>query len=94
MIVTCQECQKEYDDALCFTFCPHNQFISEEAAKRKDHAFKVFDSRKKYRVKGTEIIGEVASIDHFGMVSFRGRDLYEVFDPFELEEINENVESA
>lgn len=87
MITTCEECQKIYDDAICFTYCPHPQFIDEEVAKRKDYAVKVFDSRKKYRVKGTEIVGEVSSIDYLGYVSLSSESLWITHDPFLLEEI-------
>lgn len=88
MIVTCSTCSKVYDDALCFTFCPHNQFISSTDAARKDAAIKTFDGRKRYRVKGTSIEGCVTSIDAFGYVSLDSQpDIYRVYDPTELEEI-------
>ena len=36
MQVTCKTCDARYDDALCMTYCPHERFISDEAAARKD----------------------------------------------------------
>ena len=35
---TCSACRASYDDAVCWTFCPHDRFISDEHAARKDLA--------------------------------------------------------
>jgi hypothetical protein len=87
MQTTCKTCKLEYDDARSLTFCPHEPIASDAILARKDQAYKVFDSRKKYRVKGTDIEGTVSSIDHAGMISFSGTSIYVLYDPFSLEEI-------
>lgn len=38
MQVTCSTCHARYDDAVCWTGCPYDQFISHEDAARKDLA--------------------------------------------------------
>lgn len=87
MTVTCPTCKLEYDDARCLTFCPHLPLASDEILDRKDLAFKVFDSRKLYKVKNTGIVGRVSSIDYRGMVSLDPGSLYDVYDPNDLEEV-------
>ena len=39
MQVTCGDCGARYDDAVCWTICPHEQFISDEVAAQKDLAY-------------------------------------------------------
>ena len=38
MNVTCEECGSAYDDARCSTLCPHEAFLTEQQAARKDRA--------------------------------------------------------
>jgi hypothetical protein len=34
----CDECGRNYDDARCLTYCPHDPFLSEFEAEMKDCA--------------------------------------------------------
>lgn len=89
MVVTCVNCKLTYDDAECLTFCPHAALAPKEVLNRKDQAYKVFDSKKKYRVKETDLVGRVTSIDHLGYVSLSSGSMWITYDPFTLEEVKE-----
>ncbi len=41
MTTTCEACKTAYDDARCTTICPHQEFLTEEQARRKDAAVKL-----------------------------------------------------
>jgi hypothetical protein len=86
VIVTCEECQKTYDDAECFTFCPHDPFMDPVDLERKKRAIQIFDTRKTYKVKDSERKGTITSVDYKGFVSLSGGSIYEVYDPMSLEE--------
>jgi len=54
-------------------------------------ALAMFDSRKQYRHKSKGFAGIVTSVDHFGNVSLHGQSIYVVYDPADLEEIDETT---
>lgn len=87
MIRTCDECGEAYDDARRWTICPHRDLLPEQDMNRKIKAIEIFDSRKSYRVKGTQIVGEITSVDAVGMVTLQGQPWLDLFDPFDLEEV-------
>ena len=95
MIVICDKCQLEYDDARRLTICPHDKLLPDEDMERKIKALQIFDSRKTYRVKGSgdELVGTISSVDAFGYVSLSCGDINEVYDPSCLEEV-ENATST
>jgi hypothetical protein len=45
MNVRCPDCHIEYDDARCFTICPHEAFLSVDAAAQKDAALALLGKR-------------------------------------------------
>lgn len=71
MIVTCGSCGRSYDDAKCWTYCPHERFITDELAAQKDLAFSLVDERLRFAHEPVE--GHpgyrVQSINHAGMVT-------------------------
>lgn len=81
----CPECYKIYDDALCLTYCPHERFISDDAARRKDLAFSLVG--KRITLKGYFDESRIQSIDGDGYVNLIG--VLGSFDPYTLEVIKE-----
>lgn len=80
MTVECPKCHKSYDDAKHWTFCPHERFISDEAAARKDAAFKLLGKWVRF-AHHTEPLKEnerllVTMIDGDGMVTVDKMDGY------------------
>lgn len=65
---TCEDCQRTYDDALCWTYCPHDRFISDEAAARKDLACSLLGKRLLFDGAPTY----VEAINQVGMVDVKG----------------------
>lgn len=94
MNVVCDQCLEAYDDEISYTFCPHTAFIDEKTKQRKDLAFELFISRKIYKVKDTEIIGPVCSIDYAGMVNIKGQPFWSAFDPNQLEEVKASEQAS
>ncbi len=68
MQVTCETCHARYDDAVCWTYCPHDRFISDEVAARKDLAYSLLG--KKLLFDG--IPTYVEAISGNGMVDVKG----------------------
>ncbi len=83
MQVTCGDCDARYDDAVCWTVCPHDRFISDEVAARKDLAYSLLG--KKLRFNGVSTHVKVIRGD--GMVNVEGimgkfaPHLFTVVDP-------------
>lgn len=68
MQVTCPKCKSEYDDAQCFTFCPHQMFMSRVDLERKiaaleligkDVRFNHLTDNDKFRIRGVTWDGMV-----------------------------------
>jgi hypothetical protein len=68
MTTTCPQCKTVYDDAKCWTYCPHDRFISDEDAARKDAAFKIL-GKHVYFAGTPEKTYVVTSISGTGMVT-------------------------
>ena len=83
MIRRCEKCTVAYDDATCWTICPHEPFISDRDARRKDLAFSL--TQKTVRYKGSEDTLHIQSIDSRGYVTFRERGMEGEYDPTGLE---------
>lgn len=71
MITICSTCHLRYDDALCWTICPHERFISDEDAARKDLACSLFGKKLRFNHMASGAL-EVQAIDYKGMVTIKG----------------------
>lgn len=72
MTRNCEKCTATYDDAKCSTLCPHNQFISDEAAKQKDLAISLAGKDLWFAHMQEGVPFRIQSIGHTGMVSLVG----------------------
>lgn len=72
MIVECSKCSREYDDAVCWTFCPHEPFITEEIKRQKDLAFRLLGKKVKFRAPLPCEPTRITSIGRDGMVELEG----------------------
>ena len=45
MITKCTDCGVAYDDAKCYTVCPHHQFLTDSQLKQKDLAISLLGER-------------------------------------------------
>ena len=84
MIRECEKCHASYNDATCWTICPHERFISDSDAQRKDRAFSLCG--KLIRVLEGNHRGEVCrvrSIDSLGYVTVDITE--ETFAPYQFE---------
>lgn len=85
MMRTCETCQVTYDDTWCWTYCPHERFISNQDARRKDLAFSL--TGKALRFEGLEGVFHIQTIDAQGYVTFR--EMTGTYDPTELKMLPE-----
>lgn len=72
MLRECEECHARYDDARRWTICPHDSFISDESAKRKDIAFSLIGKDIFWIHLPDGNPERVQSIDANGMVTLKG----------------------
>jgi hypothetical protein len=75
MIKTCDDCKWTYDDAKCWTYCPHLQFVSNEMAAQKDLAFSLIGKRLRFTHMPDGDL-RIESINAEGMVSIKGMSGY------------------
>ncbi len=68
MQVTCENCDACYDDARCWTYCPHDRFISDEDVARKDLAYSLVGKQLLFDGAPTY----VEAISGRGMVDIKG----------------------
>jgi hypothetical protein len=69
---TCETCNAVYDDAMCTTICPHEQFISDEKAKQKDLAFSLAGKPLRFNHQGPDAPWLfIQTINQDGMVTLR-----------------------
>lgn len=69
---TCQICRADYDDAIQWTFCPHERFISEEDLERKELALSLIGKDLVWNHEPDGAIVRIQSIGHNGMVTLAG----------------------
>lgn len=67
----CELCGRSYDDAVSWTFCPHERFISKDAARRKDVACSLLGKDITWQHLDGPIM-RVESIEMDGMVTVTG----------------------
>lgn len=86
MMMKCKSCGEMYDDARRFTFCPHDEFISEDIAARKDRACEL--AGKKLRFRSSRTRCEISAVASNGMVMLKGWS-YALFSPDLFEVVDE-----
>lgn len=69
MIVRCEKCNREYDDGTHITFCPHDRFISDEAAQRKDLAYSIAEGPVCFAHQPNGPSHLIRSINYIGMIT-------------------------
>lgn len=72
MTITCNDCQNILDDAFQTTICPHERFISPQAAEYKDAAYKLIGKTIVFNHMPEGPDFRVQSINHIGMVTLDG----------------------
>jgi hypothetical protein len=60
-----------YDDAECFTFCPHGRFITPEDRDRKDLAFSLIGKPLRFAHQPDGPERRIQSISGDGMVTIK-----------------------
>lgn len=85
MIRTCEECGATYDDLVSVCCCPHERFISDQDAGRKDLAFALVGQDLQFVDKPGGPLVHIQSIDSRGMVRVTGLDAQ--FDPSKFVEV-------
>lgn len=71
-ITCCNICQATYDDASCWTICPHERFISPESAAQKDAAYALLRKTVVFNHMPDGPDFRVTSINHIGMMTLDG----------------------
>lgn len=82
----CLDCNKEYDDVRCLTYCPHDPLMPDEDMERKIYALKIFDCKKEVASKkDPNIHGFVTSVGYKGHITLSGFKWDEEFDALDFE---------
>jgi len=88
MLIQCSSCFKPYDDATHLTFCPHDRFISDETARRKDRAVRLLGQPIKFIDDPDDEVLTLKSIGHDGQVTVKelpgasfGPECFEIIGP-------------
>lgn len=85
MLVTCEQCQAEFDDADCNTICPHPLIMPAEDLERKKLAISLIEIPLQFHgPQLTTIFAPplyICSISWNGMVMLRGLERYGEFAP-------------
>jgi len=68
----CRDCHVTYDDAVCWTCCPHERFISDIVAARKDAAVALMREDLVWAHQPDGPTLRIESISADGMVTLRG----------------------
>lgn len=69
MQVRCASCHQDYDDARCWTFCPHEAFLSPELFAQKDLACSLLGKAICFAHMPHGERFRVTSVDYEGMVT-------------------------
>jgi hypothetical protein len=68
---TCDSCARVYDDAKCWTYCPHDQFLSDESLAQKDLANRLCGKRLRFNHMPDGNL-YIESVNWEGMVTIKG----------------------
>ncbi len=77
----CRDCGRTYDDALAETTCPHDRFISDSAAARKDAACALVGKTVRFAHQPDGPDRRVTSISFDGMVTLDSPEVAGLFAP-------------
>jgi hypothetical protein len=83
MTRTCEMCHRTYDDAACWTFCPHEEVLTPSLRAQKDLAISLFGHHLRW-AHDTDLTGDVVhveSMNYSGMVTLRERQYAGEFAP-------------
>lgn len=69
MMTECSNCKKIYDDAVCYTFCPHDRFMSDRDLKQKDDALALIGKKLCFAHQLEGPTHRVRSIGWNGMIT-------------------------
>jgi hypothetical protein len=81
MIVTCPACQHSYDDARCTMICPHEAFLTEAQAQRKDLAASMVGKNIAFADGGPQAPRRIQSIDWDGFITLAGGPAHHRYNP-------------
>ncbi len=79
MNTTCGDCRRTYDDAVQWTFCPHQPFITDEHCEQKDAAFSLVGKDIYFAHQPEGPYHRVQTINQDGMLTLR--DMTGEFSP-------------
>ena len=69
MITTCDDCGSAYDDARRLTYCPHDEFMSEDDLAQKDLAISLCQKPVRFRHQPDGLAHRIQAIGFTGMVT-------------------------
>ena len=78
MKTTCPSCTLVYDDTTHWTYCPHDRFISDEVAARKDLGYRLLGKQvtlaplTAITTRGPSPVRRVESVTREGYVTLSG----------------------
>ena len=76
MTIDCRYCGKRFDDARCWTICPHESLMSDKHLNQKDRAMKLLGKAVVFNHMPDEKPRRIESITWDGMVSVSGMEGY------------------
>ena len=72
MMQKCSMCGVSYDDATSFTYCPHQQFLTPEQAKRKPAALLLLGKKVHFSHHTPENVHTVQCVHFDGLIEISG----------------------
>jgi hypothetical protein len=69
MLTMCLQCSKRYDDAMCWTICPHDAFITDQQVTAKDLATSLLLEPVTFNHQPDGPVYRITAIDRDGMVT-------------------------
>lgn len=72
MTTKCSTCGVTYDDAKCVTYCPHNQFLTDQQFQQKDKAISLLGKKVHFAHQTPENVHTVQAVVFDGMIEISG----------------------
>lgn len=92
MLVKCDKCHKNYNDSREFTFCPHEQFLTDDELRQKDLAISLLGKQVRFaspKLPEPKQPYRIVAVDWHGMVEVSGMSGW--FAPHLFEVVSEIV---